>query len=119
MASIIDSLIDSILSSNGKTNTDCKIYLSCAGEELLLPVPPAKFEITRAYNNSRITINKIGEINMLGKKGLKTLSITSIFPNQRYTFAFVSLILHMIMWIRLIPLQYPVKLQTSELQIQM
>lgn len=86
MASIIDSLIDSILSSNGKTNTDCKIYLSCAGEELLLPVPPAKFEITRAYNNSRITINKIGEINMLGKKGLKTLSITSIFPNQRYTF---------------------------------
>lgn len=84
MASIIDSLIDSILNSN--LNSESKVYLSCAGEEILLPVSPAKFEISRTYNNTKITINKIGEINMLGKKGLRTLSISSIFPNQRYNF---------------------------------
>ncbi|MFQ9505395.1 MAG: hypothetical protein ACLRZ2_00235 [Veillonella sp.] len=62
----------------------CKFTLSCAGQNIILPVTPASFKVGRTYNNSTLNINAIGEINMLGKRGLQTLSFEGFFPAQKY-----------------------------------
>ena len=55
-------------------------------DKILLPVNPTSFQITEKSNNTTLVINSIGEINLLGKRGLKEGSISSFFPNQVYEF---------------------------------
>lgn len=70
------SFFDAIMSFFGGKGIPqgCKFTLSCAGQNIILPVTPASFKVGRTYNNSTLNINAIGEINMLGKRGLQTLS---------------------------------------------
>lgn len=56
-------------------------------EALKLPVLPSSFEMSCVRNNEVITINSLGEINLLGKRGLQSISISSLFPKQQYYFA--------------------------------
>ena len=83
MASILSFLnqaVDSLISSGSGLNTGCKLVLSCAGESVTFPVSPPSFEISNAYNNSTINVNSLGDINMLGKRGLTTIKFSSFFP---------------------------------------
>lgn len=87
MASILSFLnqaVDSIISSGSGLNTGCKLVLSCAGESVTFPVSPPSFKVSNAYNNSTINVNSLGDINMLGKRGLTTIKFSSFFPAQAY-----------------------------------
>lgn len=63
-----------------------QIWIKQGKESLRLPVLPANFEATPSQQNTSININALGEINLLGKKGLKILPLSSFFPNQEYGF---------------------------------
>ena len=51
-----------------------------------LPVLPAGFNISVNQNNTTVDINALGEINLLGKKGLKKIGFSSFFPSKFYGF---------------------------------
>lgn len=55
-----------------------------------LPVLPSSFELNSLQNNTVVNINEIGEVNLLGKRGLESISISSFFPNQHYSFCKVQ-----------------------------
>lgn len=66
---------------------NCTFTLSGGGDSVTFPVTPGSFEVSDTFNNQTLTINSIGEINMLGKRGLKTIKFDAFFPNQYYDFA--------------------------------
>lgn len=55
-------------------------------ERLRLPVIPSSFNITIPHQNTSVDITNIGEINLIGKTGLATMTIESFFPKQQYSF---------------------------------
>lgn len=55
-------------------------------ESLQLPVPPSQFQIVRANNNTTVDITTAGELNLIGKSKLATISFDTFFPNQNYYF---------------------------------
>ena len=55
-------------------------------EQLRLPVTPSDLELSQRNNNTVININALGEINLIGKKGLASISLSSFFPAQEYYF---------------------------------
>jgi hypothetical protein len=83
------SFISSLLSASnagGSGNNPPKVYLQNEGNRIQFPVPPPSFEVVTKQNNSTININNIGELNMIGKAGLATITFASFFPAQPYTF---------------------------------
>lgn len=52
-----------------------------------LPINPAEFEFTEAHNNQKITLLNIGEVNLIGHRGLVTGSLSSFFPSADSPFA--------------------------------
>lgn len=64
-----------------------KVYCSCQGDKIQLPITPSEVEVTVQNNNTTLNINDIGEILMIGKSGLLSLTVESFFPNQSYYFA--------------------------------
>jgi nucleoid-associated protein YgaU len=49
-------------------------------EKLRLPVPPESFELSTGMNNTVVNIHELGELNLLGKRKLKAITLTSYFP---------------------------------------
>ncbi len=47
-----------------------------------LPINPAEFEFTEPHNNQRITLLNIGEVNLIGHRGLVSGSLSSFFPSS-------------------------------------
>lgn len=56
------------------------------GSLIQLPVLPSSFRIKGGMNNTEVNINNIGTINLLGKRGLKEIELSSFFPAQNYEF---------------------------------
>lgn len=56
-------------------------------EMFVLPINPAEFEFTEPHNNQRITLLNIGEVNLIGHRGLVSGSLSSFFPSSRSPFA--------------------------------
>jgi LysM repeat protein len=63
-----------------------QIWIKQGKKKLRLPVLPANFEESLAQQNTTVNINSYGEVNLIGKRGLKTLSLSSFFPNHKYGF---------------------------------
>ena len=76
--------VDSLINSGSGLNVGCKLVLSCAGDSVTFPVSPPNFEVSNTYNNGTINVNSLGDINMLGKRGLATVKFSSFFPAQAY-----------------------------------
>lgn len=55
-------------------------------DKFMLPVNPESFSFTEKHNNTSVNVNSIGEVNLIGKRGLKEGTISSFFPNQDYNF---------------------------------
>lgn len=55
-------------------------------EYIQLPVPPAEFTISKTQGNETATIESLGEINLIGKEKLSSISLSSFFPAQKYSF---------------------------------
>lgn len=88
MSNFFSSLVSSLLNSSSSVvaNQPPKIYLQCNNEKIQFPIPPSSFEVSVKQNNSTVNINNLGELNMLGKTGLITMSFSSFLPNQDYDF---------------------------------
>lgn len=56
-------------------------------ESIQLPINPESFEVEGSQNNTSITVQNLGEINLKGKRNLYGLSFESFFPAQQYDFA--------------------------------
>lgn len=61
------------------------IYLNF-GSRIQLPVLPSSFKIKGEMINTEVNINSVGAVNLLGKRGLKTIEFSSFFPAQPYNF---------------------------------
>lgn len=59
---------------------------STGKEQFQLPVPPESFELSTGNNNTTVNIHNIGEINLIGKGRLATITISSFFPAKVYPF---------------------------------
>jgi hypothetical protein len=56
------------------------IYLICNRKTIRLPVLPSSFSIETKQNNQSVNIVHIGDINLIGNRGLKSLAFSSFFP---------------------------------------
>jgi hypothetical protein len=88
VSNFFSSLVSSLLSPSSSivANQPPKIYLQCNNEKIQFPIPPSSFEVNVKQNNSTVNINSLGELNMLGKTGLITMSFSAFLPNQDYDF---------------------------------
>lgn len=64
------------------------IFLSINNREqvIKLPVAPSEFKIQSPVNNETFTTANLGDIKLLGLRGLKSISISSFFPVHDYPF---------------------------------
>jgi hypothetical protein len=56
-------------------------------DKFKLPVTPSSFEVAVSHKNTVVSIIQLGEINLLGKTGLKSISLSCFFPAQDYNFS--------------------------------
>jgi len=52
----------------------------------MLPITPSNFQLKNPHINTIVNINELGDINLIGKRGLSEILIESFFPNQNYYF---------------------------------
>lgn len=69
---------------SGRSNIGAYFTISGSNDSVTLPISPSSFEVNNPYNNSTVNINNKGDMSMIGKRGLATLSISSFFPAERY-----------------------------------
>ncbi len=79
----LHNLISAVLSGSIGTREHRKVILSFdnGSEKFTLPVTPKEFSIGDGQNNKTFQITEAGEINLLGFRNLKTLTLESFFPN--------------------------------------
>lgn len=65
---------------------EAKIVIYNGAKSVTLPVLPEKYDIVDNWDNHELNINKLGLITMIGKRGLRSLTISSFLPNQLYDF---------------------------------
>ena len=82
--SFFSSLLTGLTKSGA--NQPVQIYLQCNGKRIQFPIAPSSFEVNVKQNNSIVNINNLGQLNMIGKTGLMTISLSSFFPAQDYNF---------------------------------
>lgn len=63
-----------------------EFILSQGGYNLRLPVPPEKFEIETGNLNTVVTVEELGEIQLMGKSKLSLLTIETFWPSKQYSF---------------------------------
>lgn len=59
-----------------------KMTLIVEGLELNIPVLPAKLNVSSPGKNEKLTVLETGEILVLRKKGLRTVSWGQLFPGE-------------------------------------
>lgn len=55
--------------------------------KLQLPVKPSDYRVTVAHNNTVVNVIQLGDINLIGKTGLREISLSSFFPAKAYNFS--------------------------------
>lgn len=63
-----------------------EIWLKQDNKKFRFAVLPPEYELTSESNNTQVIVNSLGEINLIGKRKLKNISISSFFPKQKYSF---------------------------------
>ena len=56
-------------------------------DKLKLPVTPSSYEIAVNHNNTVVNIVSLGDIKLLGNTGLRSVTLSSFFPDQDYNFS--------------------------------
>lgn len=54
---------------------------------IILPVPPAEIMVSSPQNNETFQTVKLGDLAVIGNRGLKTISFSSFFPNYPLSFS--------------------------------
>lgn len=60
-----------------------KIHLMRDKNILTLPVTPESYNLSTSQNNQTVNIITLGDINLMGNKGLRELSFSSFFPGGK------------------------------------
>lgn len=60
-----------------------KIHLMQEKTVLTLPVTPESYNVSTSQNNQTVNIISLGDLNLMGNKGLKELSFSSFFPANK------------------------------------
>lgn len=55
--------------------------------KLQLPVKPSEFTVTVMSRNTVVNVIQIGDVNLMGKTGLREISLSSFFPAKDYNFS--------------------------------
>lgn len=63
-----------------------EIYIKQGTKIFRLPVVPPSYEIESGADNQTETVNRLGEVNLIGKRTLKAVNISSLFPAHNYSF---------------------------------
>lgn len=63
-----------------------EIWLNNGNDKIRLPILPSSFEVESSQQNTSENVHRKGEVNLLGKRNLKTIEISSFFPNRDYPF---------------------------------
>lgn len=52
-----------------------------------LPVNPAQYTVTVVHKNTVVNVIQLGDINLIGKTGLREITLSSFFPARVYNFS--------------------------------
>ena len=63
-----------------------EIYLGTDDDKIRFPVVPSSIGVNRSNNIDTQTVIKLGEVPIFNGTSLKTIELTSFFPNQEYSF---------------------------------
>lgn len=63
-----------------------EIYLKQGSKIFRFPVLPDSYEKNTGMDNQTENVNRLGEVNLKGKKQLEAINIQSIFPHTAYNF---------------------------------
>ena len=57
-----------------------KIHLIHEKTTIILPVTPESYNISSSQNHQTVNVIALGDLNLMGNKGLRELSFSSFFP---------------------------------------
>ena len=63
-----------------------EIYLGTDNDKIRFPVVPSTIGVNRSNNIDTQSVLKLGEVPVFNGTSLKTIELTSFFPNQEYSF---------------------------------
>ena len=63
-----------------------EIYLGTDDDKIRFPVVPSSIGVNRSNNIDTQSVLKLGEVPIFNGTSLKTIELTSFFPNQEYSF---------------------------------
>ena len=63
-----------------------EIYLGTDNDKIRFPVVPQTIGVNRSNNIDTQSVLKLGEVPIFNGTSLKTIELTSFFPNQEYSF---------------------------------
>ena len=63
-----------------------EIYLGTDDDKIRFPVVPSTIGVNRSNNIDTESVIKLGEVPIFNGTSLKTIELTSFFPNQEYSF---------------------------------
>ena len=63
-----------------------EIYLGTDNDKIRFPVVPSSIGVNRSNNIDAESVIKLGEVPIFNGTSLKTIELTSFFPNQEYSF---------------------------------
>jgi LysM repeat protein len=69
-----------------------KIVFVADGDELVLPITPAAFELGHGIRIETVNIHGLGDIRVAGYTTLDTISLDAFFPANKYPFALTELV---------------------------
>lgn len=52
-----------------------------------LPVKPSDYRVTVTHKNTTVNVLQLGDINLIGKTGLREVTLNSFFPAKDYNFS--------------------------------
>lgn len=87
----MSSFLASLLNAIGQAASSLTISLSSELAAVVFPVLPSELMVSVNTNHGTVNINNFGDYLMMGKTGLKTLTLSGFFPAQDYPFAMMGL----------------------------
>lgn len=63
-----------------------EIWLKQGSKRFRVPVLPSSYQVSSSQNNTSVDVSGLGEINLLGKSALTTITFTSFFPSRYQSF---------------------------------
>ena len=87
----MSSFLASLLNAIGQAASSLTISLSSESAAVVFPVLPSELMVSVNTNHGTVNINNFGDYLMMGKTGLRTLTLSGFFPAQDYPFAMMGL----------------------------